>query len=169
MAIQGWLERAACFNHPVLRPDAWGKFTGQAPSGEGAEAWVVCAFACPVRKECAANFQGADIVAGGGWFTKEGKFIEPETGFMDLNRAAAYLGVTVVQMRLWAKTRLATFKIGKRTHFLTNDIVTLGANPRVGPPHGTEAASRVHLIRGEGLCATCLRAKVEMLALEPAA
>lgn len=168
MDLTEWESRAACFNHAFLPPDAWGGMKDSGPTEEGADAWLVCTFVCPVKRECAAKFRGADIIAGGGWFKSDGTRVMPDPEFMDPHRAAAYLGVEVTRMRIWGR-RLKTHIVNGRQHYETDDIVELSRRPGYGPQHGTYRAWRLHKLRGEPVCDACLMVEVEEQALQPVA
>lgn len=87
-------SRTACYENPILGPDAWADVENKRPVRDGAKASLICRFACAVRHECPFGERGTEIIAnGGGWFGADGKFIKPPDDMLEVNQAAAYVGL----------------------------------------------------------------------------
>lgn len=75
LARESWRDRAACRNHPTLRPSTWddsvmdeqGCYGGEQRTRRIAAAIAVCNHHCPVRMECLrdTNLEWDDGVRGG--------------------------------------------------------------------------------------------------------
>lgn len=153
-----WLDRAPCTRHPLLPPDAWFEVRRGVPAENGLKAFLVCRFACPVRKECSTVAHAKETIYGGGWTDGSGTFINPGDGdYLDMNQAAAYLGVTVGTLSgLMARAKVSKVEVlSKRAFYHIDDIRRLLQSGSVGPPHGTLEARDLHLLRGEPLCRSC--------------
>lgn len=150
---EGWQDHASCRDHPELDPDAWSHVIQGGPREVGAEALIVCRQVCPVMRECRQHFRGVGIVAGGGWFNGHGEF-EDANGLLDIYQAAAYIGVTPKCIQTWLNRKLFSVKPrGSKSWFRVEDVRALAKHH--GPKHGTRAAQRLHVIRGEQLCPHC--------------
>jgi hypothetical protein len=148
-----WEQHAACSNHPELEPNAWSHVIQGSPRDEGAEALIVCRQVCPVRWNCRESFEGVSIVAGGGWFNGHGVF-DDANGLLDVYQAAAYIGVSPRRIQSWVNHKI--FSVAPphtKSWFKVADVRQLAR--KYGPKHGTEAARRLHVIRGERLCFHC--------------
>lgn len=150
--------QVACVNNPVLGMDAWSEVDKYYPAGDGAKASIACRFACPLKNDCPFGEQGTGIVAnGGGWFTHRGVFIKPPNEFMEMNQAAAYIGITTTYLEVLVralgiqrtKSPLSTFV----TYIRFEDVEMLAENH--GPRHGSGARYDLHLLRGEVPCKKC--------------
>jgi transcription factor WhiB len=153
MMSEAWEDYAACRNHPELDADAWSGVVQGSPRDEGAEALIVCRQVCPVRRQCREHFQGISMVAGGGWFNGHGEFDDAD-GLLDIYQAAAYIGVSPRRVQTWLNRKI--FSVApdrKKSWFKLADVRQLAM--KYGPKHGSEAARRLHVIRGEGLCPLC--------------
>lgn len=149
-----WSERASCRNHPVLEPDAWHGVRYGYPENEGASAALVCRFVCPVKAQCKAEIQGPDIIAGGGWYNRFGVFTEPAIDEIEVNQAAAYIGIMPLRLRnLVRRRKMAHRKAGNHMYLALDDVQKLATE--YGPLHGTCDAHRLHIIRGEEPCSDC--------------
>ena len=154
-----------CVNNPVLGMDAWSQVDKFYPAGDGAKAAIVCRFACPLKNACPFGDEGAAVVAnGGGWFTYKGVFIKPPDELMEVNQAAAYIGVTVkylesvVQLLGLRKFRSPLSTLVMLLRF--EDVETLAETH--GPRHGSGARYDLHLLRGEVPCKQCRAKRLEV-------
>ncbi len=154
------LRQGACYNHPVLPPDAWTQVEKSYPRGDGAKALLVCRMACPVRAECKEIVpRGVDTISGGGWTDRRGQYREPKDDLFDANMTAAFLGVTVERVQKISKRRLPTvIRERGRSWFHETDVWTLAET--LSPVHGTESALELHHIRGERPCQRCHALKI---------
>lgn len=150
-----WADRAACANHPILDRNAWLRVTDGHPRNEGLEAVIVCRTVCPVRVECRQWYQGRDVVASGGWHRSDGTFRGADPDLFDAHLAAAYIGVAANTIIAWRNSKkLRSVKVeGGRNWYHIDDVKRLAK--RHGPPHGTQYALRLHVIRGEDPCWRC--------------
>jgi hypothetical protein len=156
-----WEDYAACNNHPELSADAWSHVDQGSPRGEGAEALIVCRQACPVRQNCRDNFEGISMVAGGGWFNAHGEFTDAD-GLLDIYQAAAYIGVSPRRIQTWINRKIfSVAPPNTKSWFKPTDVRQLAK--KYGPKHGTRAARRLHVIRGEKLCPYCVLIGQEVL------
>jgi hypothetical protein len=154
------LRRGACYNHPVLPPDAWSQVEKSYPRGDGARALLVCRMACPVRAECKELVpRGVDSISGGGWTDRKGRYREPKEDLLDANMAAAFLGITVEQVQKISRRRLPTVVTERgRSWFHETDVSALAdvlVIAGIAPAHGTKNALELHQIRGERPCQSC--------------
>jgi hypothetical protein len=150
------VDGPACADHPVLSSDAWASGVKSGyPTEEGAAALLVCRNSCPVQQWCRKNYQGIEVIAGGGWWDGRGVFRNSDESVMDAYQIAAYLGVTIGYVRYLMGIRklMSTSKYGGRAWFQTVDVHILAT--KVGPKHGTARAQNLHVIRGEALCSKC--------------
>ena len=150
----GWLDYAACRNHPVLGPDAWFEVVNGRPQGQGAQALIVCRHVCPVMQQCRERYHGVEAIAGGGWFDRLGHFKNPVDALLDVDQAAAYLGIDVVRVRRMMGHRLpvAIHRNGK-SWFRFEEVVRIAKI--YDPPHGTLRRYKLHELRGEPVCLDC--------------
>lgn len=154
-------HRPACYQNPLLGPDAWAMVEKRRPVKDGAKASLICRFSCQLRNACPfGEDKGAEIIAnGGGWFTTEGKFIKPPEDMLETNQAAAYVGVTHEQflaiLRGWGTPR--TRGPGYVTFVPLKEVQRIAETH--GPGHGTVLCYNQHLLRGEVPCYRCTAAK----------
>ena len=150
-----WIDRASCRGHLVLGPDAWFQIEKGFPRKDGASALLVCRRVCPVRQECKAFLtKGINTIAGGGWFDSRSKYHEPKDDLYDANMAAAFLGVTLERIQRLGKRRLPpVHREHGRSWYHETDVGALAE--KLSPVHGTQAAYKLHHIRGERPCQRC--------------
>lgn len=158
MANDEWLDYAACRDHPLLEPDSWFQINFGYPHGVGAQAALVCRFACPVAIECRNHIQGRDIIAGGGWYNRNGVFHQERDGEIELHQAAAYIGMGVARLQdLVSRKRVTPVRRFRNRTFLSlADVRRLSCV--YGPVHGTLRALQLHQLRGERPCESCAAA-----------
>jgi hypothetical protein len=149
------LRQGACFDHPILPPDAWTQVEKSYPRDDGAKALLVCRMACPVRAECKELVpRGVDTISGGGWTDRKGQYREPKEDLLDANMTAAFLGITVDRVQKISKRRLPTVVRERgRSWFHETDVWALAE--KLSPAHGTNSALELHQIRGERPCQSC--------------
>lgn len=149
-------KSAACYQHPTLGAEAWCQISNGRPVQDGLKASLVCRFACPIRNQCPFD-DGFDIIARGGWFDAKGSYFEPPEELIDLQHAAAYVGIYQEYLRGLIKAReLQTVRgPSNLTYLRIEDVKQLAMTH--GPRHGSLARRELHLLRGEPLCDTCTR------------
>lgn len=154
--MPGATDKAACYQNPILHPDAWFMVRNNHPHDDGVYAALVCRFVCPLVNACPFVGDGYEIIARGGWFNSSGVFKENPPGLIDMQLAAAYIGVTVEYLRLLLVSldTLKVHKHGARNYIEVEDMFRLAKD--YGPRHGTKKMHRLHLIRGETPCNICL-------------
>lgn len=146
-------KKAACSRHPFLGPDAWFMIEAGRPRGDGIRASVVCRFACPIRDACPV--QAADgVIARGGWYTNGGVFVDAPEGHVDLNQAAAYIGLEPNTVRLILRKMNISYLFLRNRSYVSVEAMQLLAR-RHGPAHGTIKMYELHLLRGETPCKHC--------------
>lgn len=153
-------DKLACFQNPLLGPDAWTEVEKKRPTGEGIKAALICRFSCQVRDRCPFGERGTEIIAnGGGWFTNGGKFIKPPANMLESNQAAAYIGIpSSYLVRVIRETGIKRFKGPSHlTYLLLEDVERLADTH--GPRHGTVLCYNLHLLRGQVPCKECTTAK----------
>lgn len=158
MEAEHWSDLAACHKHLLLPWDAWFELKAGRPRGDGIKALMVCRFACPVRRQCQEVKMGANVIHGGGWTDRNGRFINPGDGaLLDVAQAAVYLGTSQGRFAQHAKRRHLppAMVMGGRTLYDVDVVSDL--LPTLSPAHGTVAAKERHILHGQPQCTLCLK------------
>lgn len=145
----------ACVDHPQLPSDAWHDLDSSKPMGRGARAALVCRFSCPVRHECPVP-PSMETICGAGWWDRQGNLMPFEDGLIEMNQAAAYVGLTNQAFLSLAKYSGVSF-VAKVRHLRFFDLTQIKElASKHGPPCGTATKLALHEMRGDGPCQRCL-------------
>lgn len=127
------------------------------PTGIAAKAHYVCRRVCQVQAECKAwNLRGADIIVGGGWYDRHGRFHKVPDNLIEMHEAALLFGLEPDKARKFLIEHIGTAAHQtKRNRSWFDAAKVLELAERLGAVHGAPAGVELHRLRREAPCRMC--------------